>query len=154
MRPRFHELASRIPTRSGVEAARKLTTSSRFPTSATLSHSPRRKMRIVALPFVAILLVSFGPESVTASAPAQAPAAVPPAKGADDPRPDDWKDVEFTKANFDEVRMQVKKRYRDPNIDERWAFAQAASLALASNPGRSLLLLPEVFYRARKDDAR
>lgn len=64
---------------------------------------------------------------------------------------DYWKGINFDRANFEEVRQQVKKRYIDPSFDEFWAWGQAASFAVASNEARPLMLLPESFYKARKD---
>ena len=102
---------------------------------------------------LALPLLVLAARPVAADAPAKTP-ATPPAAQESGERPDYWKDVPFTRANFDEVREQAKKRYLDPTIDETWAFARAASFLLASNAERPLLLLPETFYRARKDDAR
>lgn len=70
----------------------------------------------------------------------------------DEDSKDHWKGISFDRANFEEVRQQVKKRYIDPTFDEFWAWAQAASFAVASNEARPLMLLPESFYKARKDD--
>jgi C-terminal peptidase prc len=64
---------------------------------------------------------------------------------------DYWRSISFDRANFEEVRQQVKKRYIDPGFDEVWAWAQAATFLVASNEDRPLLLLPESFYKARKD---
>jgi C-terminal peptidase prc len=65
---------------------------------------------------------------------------------------DYWQGINFDRANFEEVRQQVKKRYIDPSFDEFWAWGQAASFAVASNESRTLMLLPEAFYKARKDN--
>jgi C-terminal peptidase prc len=69
----------------------------------------------------------------------------------DEESKDHWRGINFDRANFEEVRQQVKKRYIDPSFDEFWAWAQAASFAVASNEARPLMLLPESFYKARKD---
>lgn len=64
---------------------------------------------------------------------------------------DYWRSINFDRANFEEVRQQVKKRYIDPSFDEVWAWAQAAAFMVGSNEDRPLILLPESFYKARKD---
>ncbi len=64
---------------------------------------------------------------------------------------DYWRSINFDRANFEEVRQQVKKRYIDPSFDEVWAWAQAATFMVGSNEERPLMLLPEKFYKARKD---
>ena len=64
---------------------------------------------------------------------------------------DYWRSINFDRANFEEVRQQVKKRYIDPSYDEVWAWAQAATFLVASSEDRPLMLLPETFYKARKD---
>lgn len=76
------------------------------------------------------------------------------AEDDDEDSKDYWKNIQFDSANFEEVRQQVKKRYIDPSFDEVWAYAQAASFAIGTNEGRPLMLLPEAFYKARKDDPR
>jgi len=65
---------------------------------------------------------------------------------------DYWRSINFDRANFEEVRQQVKKRYIDPSFDEVWAWSQAASFLVASSEDRPLMLLPESFYKARKDN--
>ena len=65
---------------------------------------------------------------------------------------DYWRSINYDRANFEEVRQQVKKRYIDPGFDEVWAWAQAATFLVASNEDRPLLLLPESFYKSRKDN--
>ncbi|MFO0748856.1 MAG: S41 family peptidase [Myxococcota bacterium] len=72
----------------------------------------------------------------------------------DEDSKDYWKDINFDRANFEEVRQQVKKRYIDPSYDEVWAYAQSASFALGTDEARPLMLLPEAFYKARKDDPK
>jgi len=72
----------------------------------------------------------------------------------DEDSKDYWKDIVFGRPNFDEVRQQVQKRYIDPSYDETWAFAQAATFAVGTNEARPLMLFPEAFYKARKDDPR
>jgi len=69
----------------------------------------------------------------------------------DEGRKDYWKDIRFDRANFEEVRQQVKKRYIERTHDEAWGYAQAAVFALASHPDRTLLAFPESFYEVRKD---
>lgn len=70
----------------------------------------------------------------------------------DEDRKDYWKDIRFDRANFEEVRQQVRKRYIDPAFDESWAYSQAATFALASNDKRTVFVYPESFYDARKND--
>ncbi|MCA9515595.1 MAG: S41 family peptidase [Myxococcales bacterium] len=72
----------------------------------------------------------------------------------DDEREDKdyWAPIPFDRTNFEEVRQQVKKRYIDPNVDEGWAYAEAATWALASSDKDGRLLLPEAFYKIRKDN--
>lgn len=69
----------------------------------------------------------------------------------EDGKKDHWKAINFDRANFEEVRQQVKKRYIDPSFDEVWAWAQAATFLVASNEDKAFILLPESFYKARKD---
>jgi len=76
------------------------------------------------------------------------------AEDDDEDSKDYWKNIQFDSANFEEVRQQVKKRYIDPTYDEVWAYAQSASFAVGTNEDRPLMLLPEAFYKARKDDPR
>lgn len=70
----------------------------------------------------------------------------------DEDSKDYWRQITFDRANFEEVRQQVKKRYIDPSFDEVWAWAQAATFLVGSNEDRPLILLPESFYKARKDN--
>ncbi|PIE18022.1 MAG: peptidase S41 [Proteobacteria bacterium] len=71
----------------------------------------------------------------------------------DDDEPKDyWAPIPFDRTNFEEVRQQVKKRYIDPVDAESWAYAQAASWAVSSHDEDNRLLLPESFYRERRDD--
>ncbi len=70
----------------------------------------------------------------------------------DEDSKDYWKGITFDRANFEEVRQQVQKRYIDASFDEVWAFAQAAAFALGSNEDRPLILMPESFYKERKDN--
>lgn len=70
----------------------------------------------------------------------------------DGDKKDYWRSINFDRANFEEVRQQVRKRYIDPTFDEVWAWAQAASFMIASNEDRPLMLLPEAFYLERKDN--
>ena len=65
---------------------------------------------------------------------------------------DYWAPISFDRTNFEEVRQQVKKRYIEANIDENWAYVQAAVWALGSHDEASRSMLPESFYRARRDD--
>lgn len=70
----------------------------------------------------------------------------------DEESKDYWAPIPFDRTNFEEVRQQVKKRYIEPNIDEAWAYEQAATWALASSDKDGRLLLPESFYQQRKDN--
>ncbi len=72
----------------------------------------------------------------------------------DEDSTDYWKDINFDRQNFDEVRQQVSRRYIDPKFDEIWAWAQAATFAVGSYEPRPLMLLPEDFYKQRKDDPK
>ncbi len=79
-------------------------------------------------------------------------AAASAAQAGDDEEPKDyWAAISFDRSNFDEVRKFVKDRYIEARIDETLAWAEAAAFAVASDEDRTLLLLPESFYLARKD---
>lgn len=70
----------------------------------------------------------------------------------DEESTDYWKDINFDRQNFEEVRQQVDKRYIDPSYDKVWSWAQAATFAIGSYEPRPIILLPEAFYQARKDN--
>jgi len=70
----------------------------------------------------------------------------------DEERKDYWKEIRFDRANFEEVRQRVRKAYIDPNYEEAWAYAQSAAFALSSNEKRPILIYPESFYEARKNN--
>ncbi len=83
------------------------------------------------------------------------PASATEAPGATPTEPDYWKDVDFSRADFEEVRTVTAKRHADEDMDESWAFAQSATFAVAaSSPDRPVLLLPEAFVEERKQDPR
>jgi C-terminal peptidase prc len=99
--------------------------------------------------------VSGQPVAGERGAGSDSPAVATPKneEGGDDEEDKDyWAAVPFDRTNFEEVRGFVRERYIDANVHEGKAFAQAATFALASDEDRALLLLPESFYVARKDD--
>ena len=66
---------------------------------------------------------------------------------------DYWANIDFDRFHFDQVRRFVRMRYIDTKVDDARAYASAAEFALASDRGRSLLLLPTRFYYDRCDHA-
>ena len=73
------------------------------------------------------------------------------AEDSDEERKDYWGPIQFDRSNFEEVRNFVRERYIESSIDDGRAYSQAAAFALASDEARAYLLLPEAFYKARKD---
>ena len=74
----------------------------------------------------------------------------PPKEDDDDDEKDYWRDVTFTRANFDQVRRFVREHYIDGDIDEKRAYIEAASFALLSMKPQPLQLLPVSFHGLRK----
>ena len=75
------------------------------------------------------------------------------AAAQDDDEPKDyWRPIVFGRTHFEEVREFVRQRYIDAKFDEARALAQAASFALASDEEGGYLLVPEAFYKVRKDN--
>jgi C-terminal peptidase prc len=72
--------------------------------------------------------------------------------GEDEDEKDYWREISFDRANFEEVRQQIARLYIDAKHDEPWGYAQAAAFAVGSHPERGLMILPESFWQARKDD--
>lgn len=70
---------------------------------------------------------------------------------SDEPK-DYWGDVSFDQRNFEEVRQRVRKAYIDPVHDDVLSYAHAASFAVGSHEKSGKILLPEKFWRARKND--
>lgn len=70
----------------------------------------------------------------------------------DDEVKDYWGEIPFGRTNFTEVRAYVREQYIEANVDESRALAEAAAFALASEEDHELLLVPETFYKAHKDD--
>ena len=82
---------------------------------------------------------------------------VPLSKGgasvaADDEVKDYWAKINFGRSNFTEVRAYVREQYIESSINEARALDEAAAFALASEEDHELLLLPESFYKSRKDN--
>lgn len=71
----------------------------------------------------------------------------------DDDDKDYWASIPFDRTNFEEVRQQVKSRYIDSEIDEARAYVHAASWALSSHEDAPRQIVPEAFYRQRRDHA-
>lgn len=84
---------------------------------------------------------------------AAVPLAEPGASTAsDDEVKDYWGAIRFGRTNFTEVRAYVREQYIEVKVNEGRALAEAAAFALASEEDHELLLVPESFYKARKDD--
>ena len=81
------------------------------------------------------------------------PLAGPGASTAqDDEIKDYWGAIKFGRTNFTEVRAYVREQYIEAKVDEPRALAEAAAFALASEEDHELLLMPESFYKSRKDN--
>jgi len=80
----------------------------------------------------------------------------PPAEPGDDEEGDEedekdyWREVRFSREQFDDVRRFVKLHYIDDDIDEKRAFIEAANFALLSLEKQPLEIVPESFYELRK----
>lgn len=92
----------------------------------------------------------------TRSGPAVTGGAVaagdPDGEDGDEDDKDYWREIKFDRGNFEEVRQQIRRLYIDAQHDEPWAYAQSAAFAIGSHPDRPLMILPERFWQARKDD--
>lgn len=65
---------------------------------------------------------------------------------------DYWRSIPFDRSNFDEVRKFVKDRYIEAKVDTGRAYAEAAGFVLTSDEGSEHIILPESFYKDRKDN--
>jgi C-terminal peptidase prc len=79
------------------------------------------------------------------------PSAMPTAQ-SDLETKDYWGEIRFGRTNFTEVRAYVREQYIETKVNASRGWAEAASFALSSEEDHELLLLPEAFYKVRKDN--
>jgi C-terminal peptidase prc len=61
-----------------------------------------------------------------------------------------WRDVRFSREQFEDVRRFVRLHYIEDDIDEKRSFVEAANFALLSLEAQPLEIVPESFYELRK----